>query len=316
MSQLSRILLVVLVVCGGTCAACSIMLPERWAVNAPMLSSIFGWGADPPDAETFRQRIQVAASYGVGIFAEVPQARWLEPTAAGDLLVSLPRQGRILLLERDADGDGRADGQRELLTDLDRPHGMDLHNGWLYVAEASAVFRIRFDETQGQVSGEPESLVEGLPEGGNHWTRTVGIGPDGDMYVSVGSSCNVCIEQDERRAAILRFPAEGGTGVIHARGLRNAVGFAWQPSTGDLYATDNGRDLLGDDIPPGELDLVVAGGDYGWPFAHGYRVVDPDVGAGHEARVEASIPPAHAFAAHNAPLGLTFLGKDEPDDYA
>jgi len=316
MPQLSRILLVLLVVCLGACAPCSSFLPERFAVNAPMLNSMFGWGVDPPDAETLQQRIQVAPGYGVGIYAELPQARWLEPTPAGDLLVSLPRQGSIQLLERDRNGDGRADGQRALLTELDRPHGMDLHDGWLYVAEASAVFRIRFDEALGTVTGEKESLVEGLPEGGNHWTRTVRIGPDGNMYVSVGSSCNVCIEEDERRAAILRFPATGGEGVIYARGLRNAVGFAWQPSTGDLYATDNGRDLLGDDIPPGELNRVVADADYGWPFAHGDRVVDPDVGAGHEARVAESIPPAHAFGAHNAPLGLVFLGNDEPGDYA
>lgn len=319
MPQPSRIVLVLLVLLAlgvGACATFRSLLPERYAVNAPMLNSMFGWGIDPPDAEVLRQRIQVAPGYGVGIYARVPQARWLEPTAAGDLLVSLPRQGRILLLERDADGDGRADGQRDLLSNLDRPHGMDIHEGWLYVAEASGVFRVRFDEASGQVTGSPERLVEGLPEGGNHWTRSIGIGPDGNMYVSVGSSCNVCLEEDERRAAILRFPATGGKGVIHARGLRNSVGFAWQPSTGDLYATDNGRDLLGDDIPPCELNLVVAGGDYGWPVAHGNRVVDPDVGAGHEARVEASIPPAHAFDAHTAPLGLTFLGEDEPGDYA
>jgi hypothetical protein len=136
----------------------------------------------------------------------------------------------------------------------------------------------------------------------------VRIGPDGLLYVSVGSSCNVCIEEDERRAALLRFRLDGSGGEVYARGLRNAVGFDWRLETGELFATDNGRDLLGDDFPPCELNRVVQGGDYGWPFANGDRRLDPDFGPGNEARAAASIPPAHGFAAHNAPLGIVFLG--------
>jgi glucose/arabinose dehydrogenase len=127
------------------------------------------------------------------------------------------------------------------------------------------------------------------------------------MYVSVGSSCNVCIEEDPRRAAMLRFQPDGSGGELFASGLRNSVGFDWQPGSGDLYATDNGRDLLGDDIPPCELNRIVKDGFYGWPFAYGSRVPDPDFGAGHEAEIAASIPAAHGFRAHNAPLGITFV---------
>jgi cytochrome c553 len=116
----------------------------------------------------------------------------------------------------------------------------------------------------------------------------------------------VCIEADGRRAAILRFNLDGSGGEIYATGLRNAVDFDWQPGSGDLYATDNGRDLLGDDFPPCEFNRIVPGGFYGWPFANGDRVPDPDYGRGHEAEIAASIPPAHAFAAHVAPLGMTF----------
>jgi hypothetical protein len=134
--------------------------------------------------------------------------------------------------------------------------------------------------------------------------------------VTVGSSCNVCIEEDERRAAMLRFRLDGSEPEIYARGLRNAVGFDWRPGTGELFATDNGRDLLGDDQPPCELNRVVRGGDYGWPVANGERQLDPDFGAGQEARAAASIPPAHAFAAHNAPLGITFLRNERhPEPY-
>ncbi len=310
MRLLSRILLGLLILVAGSCVACRVLLPERFAVNAPILSSAFGWGIGPPDEATVGSRIRAATGWTVSIYAPVEQARELEATASGDLLVSVPRQGKIVRLQRDGDGDGLPDGQSDLLTGLDRPHGLDVHDGWLYVAEGSAVFRVRFDEARGETSGTPEYLVRGLPDGGNHWTRTVGIGPDEAMYVTVGSSCNVCFEEDERRAAMLRFPRAGGEGTLYARGLRNAVGFAWRPGTDELYATDNGRDFLGDDFPPCELNRVVEGGDYGWPVANGDRRLDPDLGAGHEARAAASLPPAHGFGAHTAPLGITFLSAD------
>ncbi len=315
MRRMAHALPVVLLLGVACYGASRLLLPEGLVVNAPILNSLLGWGIDPPSREEVGRQLHVAPGFGVELWATVPQARWLLATPRGDLLVSVPRQGRIVRIEADRDGDGRPDGQRDLLTGLDRPHGMDLHEGWLYVAEASSVFRIRFDAERGATSGQREVVVSDLPEGGNHWTRTVRVGPDGGLYVSVGSSCNVCIEKDPRRAALLRYPPEGGAGEIFARGLRNAVGFDWRPATGELYATDNGRDLLGDDFPPCELDLVVQGGDYGWPVANGDRVPDPDFGEGQEARIRASIPPAHSFRPHNAPLGIIFLRGPLPADY-
>jgi glucose/arabinose dehydrogenase len=306
MRWLARVGIGVAVVVAGAFAACQ-LLPERLAVNAPITNSLFGWGGATPEPATVQERLRPAEGYAVSLYALVPKARFLRPTPAGDLLVSVPREGKIVRLLRDGNGDGLPDGQEDLVVGLDKPHGLDLHAGWLYVGEGSAVARLRFDVAAGRVSGSPERVVTGLPEGGNHWTRTVRVGPDERLYVSVGSSCNVCIEEDERRAAMLRFGLDGSEPEIHARGLRNAVGFDWQPGTGDLYATDNGRDLLGDDEPPCELNRVIEGGDYGWPFANGDRKLDPDLGAGHEARAAASLPPAHAFGAHNAPLGIVFL---------
>jgi glucose/arabinose dehydrogenase len=315
MRWLVRSIVALLVLVVGGFLACRLLVPDGYAVNAPMLNSMFGWGIDPP-AELLEERLQVAPGFTIQPYARVERARMLKPTAAGGLLVSVPREGKIVLIEPDADGDGLPDGQRDLLTGLDRPHGIDLSDGWLYIGEGAAVARIRFDAATGTTAGELERIVEGLPEGGNHWTKTVRIGPDGGLYVSVGSSCNVCVEEDERRAAMLRFEADGSRGKIHAIGLRNAVGFDWHPGTGALYATDNGRDLLGDDFPPCELNEVVEGGDYGWPFANGDRVIDPDLGAGHEARVQASRPPAFPFPAHNAPLGIAFLRHDaQPEAY-
>ena len=278
-----------------------VALPFGLTVNFPGFS-----GEAIPESELARH-IQVPPGFHINTFAAgIENARFLRFTPMGDLLVSSPRQGTVLLVERDANGDGAADGTRVLLHKLNRPHGVALHQNWLYVAEADSVFRVRFDPETRTVIGGLERVIKDLPSGGNHWTRTVDIGPDDKLYVSIGSSCNNCVEEDARRAAIMRYELDGTAGQLYASGLRNSVGFDWQPGTADLYATDNGRDLLGDDFPPCELNKIVAGGFYGWPFAHGDRVPDPTLGKGNEARIASSIPPAHGFAAHSAPLGMTF----------
>ncbi|HEY8516190.1 MAG TPA: PQQ-dependent sugar dehydrogenase [Candidatus Binatia bacterium] len=277
----------------------------RMTVNFP------GFTGDAMTESEVRARLRVPEGFAVNSFASgIPNARMMRFTEAGDMLVSSPREGKVWLLARDRNGDGTADGKRVLLDGLNRPHGLALHDGWLYVAETDAVLRVRFDAESGTVRGAPERIITGLPGGGNHWTRTIAIGPDGKLYVSIGSSCNVCIEDDPRRAAIVRYELDGSNETLYATGLRNAVGFAWQPGTGDLYATDNGRDFLGDDFPPCELDRVVEGGFYGWPYANGDRVPDPDYGAERPDLVAKSIPPVHGFGAHTAPLGMTFYDGD------
>lgn len=310
-SPLSRLALLAApaaILLAGSCHLGLGLLPERYAVNAPIAQLLLGRGIEAAPEAELRARLTVPDGFAVSLFASgIPNARMLRFTDRGDLLVSTPRSGRVWLLARDEDGDGRADAATPLLEGLDRPHGLDLHDGWLWVAEGASVSRVRFDAAQRKVEGTLEPIVKGLPDGGNHWTRTARIGPDGRLYVSVGSSCNVCVEEDPRRAAILRSRLDGSDPEIFATGLRNSVGFDWRPGTDELYATDNGRDLLGDDAPPCELNRVVAGGFYGWPFAWGDRQPDPDLGAGRDAEIAASIPPAHAFRAHNAPLGITFV---------
>jgi glucose/arabinose dehydrogenase len=315
-SLVALVLSLLLVIAAGVLLGRLQRLPERYAVNVP-LGQLFGARVAAPTSDSFGARIRVSAGFAVGLFADsIPNARFLRFTRAGDLLVSTPRTGRILLLERDADGDGRADGVRTLLEGLNRPHGIDLHEDWLYVAERDAVGRVGFDAGARETRGPYERVVTGLPSDGQHWTRTLRFGADGWMYVSVGSSCNVCLESDPRRAALVRYRPDGSGQEIFATGLRNAVGFDWRPETGELYATDNGRDLLGDDFPPCELNRVVRGGFYGWPFAHGDRVPDPDFGAEHPREIATSIPPVHSFRAHNAPLGIAFVrGNQVPADY-
>jgi glucose/arabinose dehydrogenase len=291
--------------------ACSVLLPERYAVNAPLLHLVFGVAGNAPAPETVASAFRLPEGLSMGLFAsELPNVRFLRFTSAGDLLASRTRAGEIVWLEADRDRDGRSDGRRTLLEGLNQPHGMDFHDGWLYVAETDGVGRIRFDARAGRTDGEYTRVVKSLPEGGSHYTRTLRFGPDGWMYVSVGSSCNVCEEEDSRRAAILRFRPDGSGQEIYATGLRNAVGFDWQPGTDALYATDNGRDLLGDDFPPCELNRVVEGGFYGFPYANGDRVADPDLGGGQAEAIARSIPPAHSFRAHNAPLGIAFVRGD------
>jgi len=295
--------------------ACQVFWPERLAVNTPLRQMLFGRGIEAPTEATLAERLRVPEGFSLGRFAvDVPNARFLRFTPAGDLLVSQPRRGAILLLEPDADGDGRSDGRRVLIEGLNRPHGLDLHDGWLYVGETDAIARVRFDPATRAVSGSLERVVTGLPGGGNHWSRTVRFGPDGGLYVSVGSSCNVCIEDDPRRATMLRFEPDGSGFEIYATGMRNSVGFDWRPGTNELYATDNGRDLLGDDFPPCELNRIERGAFYGWPFANGDRVLDPNYGKGHEDEVARSTPPAHGFRAHNAPLGITFVRSPHAHD--
>jgi glucose/arabinose dehydrogenase len=310
-----RSLWVLVVLAGALFGACHWLLPERFAVNAPIAHLLFQRGVEAPPPATVAERLRVPEGFSIDqFFVGLPNARFLRPTEAGDLLVSVPRTGSIHLLERDADGDGRADASRTLLEGLEKPHGLDLHEGWLYVAETNAIGRIRFDPALRTTSGAYQRIVTGLPEKGNHWTRTVRVGPDDRLYVTIGSSCNVCEEKDPRRAAMLRMRLDGSETEIYATGLRNAVGFDWRPATGELFATDNGRDLLGDDFPPCELNLVTQGGFYGWPYANGDNQPDPDFGAGHQDRIDAALPPAHGFRAHNAPLGIVFLRSPPPGD--
>lgn len=303
-----RFLPIPVLLAGVWFAACQWLLPERFAVNAPISHLLFQRGVDAPAEEIVAERLSVPEGFSISRFhTGLSNARFLRLTPKGDLLVSVPRTGSIHLLERDADGDGRADADRTLLEGLTNPHGLDLHDGWLYVAEMTAIGRIRFDPGERETRGAYERIVTGLPEKGNHWTRTLRVGPDGRLYVSIGSSCNVCEEQDPRRAAMLRMQLDGSSQEILATGLRNAVGFDWRPATGELFATDNGRDLLGDDFPPCELNLITPGGFYGWPYANGDNVPDPDFGPGQEARIATALPPVHSFRAHNAPLGIVFL---------
>jgi glucose/arabinose dehydrogenase len=283
-----------------------------------LLDFLLGRGITPPTAAQAAAKLTVADGFRLEVYStDVPLARWPLATASGDLIIARTRADEVVLLERDRDGDGKPDGMRTLLPSLEHPHGLALHDGWLYVGELRGIGRIRFDEAMGQVSGKYERIVSDFTDDGFHLTKTIGFGPDGLLYVTQGSTCNVCVEKDDRRATMMRMQPDGTQREIYATGLRNSVGFDWAPWDGGLYATENGRDLLGDDLPPDELNRIEQGRFYGWPFAYGDRVADPDLGRGRQEEIARSTPPVHAFRAHNAPLGIAFLrAANLPPAYA
>lgn len=285
--------------------------------RAMLWQMIRGIDAEPPTRVEVAERLIPAAGFEISLWASgLPSARLLLPLATGDVLLTQPRGGLVTLLEADRDGDGVSDGRLILLRDLDRPNGIDFHEGWLYLAEATRVVRYRFDPLTRQL-GESQILIEGLSADGSHWRKTVRIGPDGALYLGQGSTCNVCLEADPRRATVMRFERDGSEGVIWATGTRNPYGFDWAPWDNALYATENGRDLLGDDLPPDELNRIVEGGFYGWPHVHGRKLRDPDWAEGYEARIAEARPPAHEFGAHVAPLGIRFLRHpSRPEGYS
>lgn len=224
----------------------------------------------------------------------------------GTLFVTIPSQGRVLAL--------RKEGERiPFIDQLDKPHGIDFHEGWFYIAEEGRVIRVRDDNNDLIADTEAREVLIDLPRGG-HFTRTVKI-HDNSLFLSVGSSCNVCVEEDERRAAITRCNLDGSECSVFASGLRNAVGFVFHPVTGQLYATDNGRDWLGDDLPPEEINLVERGRNYGWPLCYGKRIHDTDFDK-NENPCEDTVPPFVEMQAHSAPLGLAFYtGEMFPKEY-
>lgn len=278
---------------------------RRWlAVSTCALLSLSA--ATPMLAAPDAAKLEVLPGYKVSIYAQgLGKARLMQVTPTGDILLSVPPR-KVLRILADKDGDGASDGTEVLIDGLRRVHGILLDGDKLYLAEEMRVLVVGYDAVAGKVAGEREVVLDGLPGGGGHWTRTIKKGPDGKLYVSIGSSCNVCEERQPYRAMMIRF-VPGGALEEFATGLRNTVGFDWQPGTGALYGVDNGRDWLGDDFPPCELNRIEQGTFFGWPFFNGDNVRDPDVGDRAAADGVTPVAPEHGFGAHVAPLSIRFL---------
>lgn len=266
----------------------------------------------PKIVNTTGMPLTLPPGFSISVFAEgLGKPRDLEIAPDGVLLVSIPEQGRVIGLP-DADNDGRADRVVTVVDGLSRPHGIAVQHGGITIAENDAV--VSYDYLGMDRGVANRKKLADLPSGGGHGTRSLLLDIneiDSKLLVSVGSSCNVCNEDDKRRAAVHRVTKEGLEPF--ATGLRNAVFMAVHPVTGDIWTTEMGRDLLGDDTPPDEVNIVRKGGNYGWPTCYGKNVVDhafhPDDHV--HVRPDCMVPfgqPSHIdLPAHVAPLGLAFI---------
>ncbi len=260
------------------------------------------------------QPIALPPGFAITVFAKgLNSPRMMALGPDGQLYVAERGAGRIVRLP-DRDQNGVSDNLEVVAQDLNSPSSLAFYrDGSLYVGETTRILRLSDPDAQG-VFQHTETVIDDLPSGG-HTTRTVLFSPDwSTLFVSIGSSCNVCIEEDSRRAAIMAYNPDGSNGRLFARGLRNAVGIAFRPGTMELWASNNGRDLLGDNLPPETINLVNEGDDFGWPRCHSGRIVDPDFGK--SGACDGVTKPVVEMQAHSAPLGLTFYtGQRFPEQY-
>ena len=263
--------------------------------------------------------LKLPDGFSIEIFAKnLLGARVMEFDTFGNMWVSQTSEGKVSLLEIT---DGKVVNQNAVFRNLRKPHGLVFDTEFetlLYIAEEHRVSKVpTYSE------GGLEKIID-LPSGGGHFTRTLGIGPDGRLYIAVGSSCNVCNESDDRRAKIYVSNRDGSDFKEYARGLRNSVFFTWSYVDGRMWATEMGRDLIGDDIPPDEINVIEEGKNYGWPNCYGNNIHDTDFDKNTYIRNPCMDPFEMAskidLQAHSAPLGLAFVPENPsaavwPEDY-
>jgi len=255
--------------------------------------------------------LRLPPGFTAELLAKVPGARSMALGPAGTLFVGTQRGGNVYAVQQAFAATPRV---LVLASGLKMPNGVAFHDGALYVAEPERI--LRFDGIEARLGQPPVPVVvtDSLPyKGMLHAWKYIAFGPDGKLYVSLGAPCNICNEPDF--GAILRMNADGSGREYFARGVRNSVGFTWDPATGGMWFTDNGRDLLGDDVPPDELDHASrAGLDFGFPYCHAGTIRDPEFGA--LGRCEDAVPPARMLGPHVAALGLRFYtGSMFPAQY-
>ena len=268
----------------------------------------------PPPEDPRLTQLKLPEGFHIRVYAKgVPGARSLSLSPNGTLFVGTRSNGRVYAL-RDEDGDYKAERVIILASGLNRPNGVAFKDGDLYVAEISRILRYRDIEAHLDNPPQPEIVNDTFPTDRSHGWKFIRFGPDGLLYVPVGAPCNICASP-EPYASIGRLDPSTGDFEVVARGVRNSVGFDWHPETGEMWFTENGRDWLGDDVPPDELNRVTAAGQhFGYPYCHGTDIADPAFGA--QRNCNEFVPPVQELGPHVAALGMRFYrGNMFPAEY-
>jgi Raf kinase inhibitor-like YbhB/YbcL family protein len=258
----------------------------------------------PPPEPT---ALKLPAGFKIEVFAsDLGNSRILAVSPAGNVYVTRREQADILMLKPGKGG--AADGKPTRVFARPGTHGLCFHDGKAYVATVKEVFRAEVKEDG--TFGEADMIIHDLPDGGQHPNRTLAVGPDKMLYISVGSTCNECLEPNPENATIVRATLDGKMRAIYAAGLRNTIGFDWHPTTGDLWGMDHGTDWLGDDEQPEELNRLDKDRHYGWPFVFGGGTLnprqDPPAGLEKSEWAKVGVPMAAGYTAHSAPMQLAF----------
>jgi glucose/arabinose dehydrogenase len=265
----------------------------------------------PESREPTQERIdalELPEGFRIAVFArDLGHARMMAVDPGdGTVYLTNPNQDRVLAI-RDTDGDGTGDQVRPVWEGLPMVHGIAIHEDRMYLAGPRVMWLAKRGENG---FGRPQVIADDLPDGGQHPNRTMAVGQDGMLYLSVGSSCNACEETNPEHATMIRMDLDGGNRTIFATGLRNTVGFDWHPKTGDLWGMDMGSDARGDDIPPDELNRIEQGKSYGWPWLYGKNEIDPIMDdpddASKEELAKKAEPAVSLYTAHSSPLNFVF----------
>jgi len=259
-------------------------------------------------------KIKLPPGFQVSLFSEqTPDARSL--ALGDDGTVYVGSSGDKVYALRDADRDGKAESVSIVASGLNMPNGVAWVKGDLYIAEIDRIVKLKDIAARLADPPKPEPVFDGYPKDRHHGWKYLRLGPDGKLYAPVGAPCNICLSEKEIYASLTRLDPDGKNFEIFARGIRNTVGFDWEPQTGALFFTDNGRDLLGDDLPPEELNAAPKPGlHFGYPFCHAGDIADPEFGK--QRACSEFTPPVWKFPAHTAALGIRFYrGKQFPQAY-
>jgi glucose/arabinose dehydrogenase len=258
--------------------------------------------------------IKLPKGFSISVYAEVEDARSMALSPSGTLFVGNRSEDKVYAV-KDTDGDFKADKKWVLATGLNMPNGVAFKDGDLYVAEVNQIHKFSGIESKLTAPGKSQIIYDKFPTEKHHGWKYIAFGPDGKLYVPVGAPCNICESKDAVYASITRMNADGTGLEVFANGVRNTVGFTWHPETKNIWFTDNGRDLMGDDMPPCELNTAPKSGmHFGYPYCHGGTIKDDKFG--NKYPCTDFTKPVQNLGAHVAPLGLKFYtGAMLPAEY-